>query len=394
MKPIHFSASIGRPGGDEAVDEVFNNEQLVNTVSIRAVGDDRALNGTNGNVATNAIGIIKLGQASLVKTLEEPVVDLEEQIVYNVRHQNLSTTMDYTGYKLLDVLPYDGDDRGSDFDGTYTVSLEISFPQYTSGKTVVNIHKLTGNTWRGKSAKDVDAGTLPAAIQTVSGGGSTTTVDLGGDAAAICVTGTLVAGDTYRMRVILTPANNRSGNIYFNNATAITNAGGTEEVLAPEVAAVVVYRTISGLAWEDSDKDGIRQNSEPALPNVKVSLYDKAASQPAKDVYNQTVPPVTTGADGTYRFTDLPQGVFYVVFEGTGGFVIGNYGVTLKHAGDTRLDSDVSGVYSGDTLTGAQSGDRTMPAKAAVGPNGFHAENVDAGFTSDPPPPRDRNSPR
>lgn len=58
--------------------------------------------------------------------------------------------------------------------------------------------------------------------------------------------------------------------------------------------------TISGLYWEDTNRDGIRQTSETKrLSGQKVYLYNKDGDQ---------VGMTTTGTDGTYRFDNLTIG--------------------------------------------------------------------------------------
>ncbi|MDR3278344.1 MAG: Cna B-type domain-containing protein, partial [Oscillospiraceae bacterium] len=392
LLPIHYSAWIGAAGGQDTgtyatgAREVTNNEKLVNTVTIQADGDGRVVHGTNHTLATYTIGIIKLGQAALMKMLEQPIVEMNEQIVYNVTHINTSKT-DYDGYKLLDILPYNNDFRGSSFHGTYTAKLELTFPVYSSGKTKVNIYELTDSAWNATSTVGDSLSLTAPSESDISGSADTATINLASTTTAVYIGGILGAGDQYKMRIILTPTGNRSGDVYSNNATAITAAGGEEVILAPQVAAVVVYRTVSGLAWEDRNGDGVRQSAqEPLLSGVKVTLL-KSDGDPAKDALNQTVQPQTTGADGAYSFENLAQGGYYVKFEGTAGFQIGNYTVSPKQAGSNRqLDSDVSKLEPAGSgaLVSAKTDNQTLPAKNLVGPYGYHIRNLDAGFV--PPP--------
>lgn len=64
--------------------------------------------------------------------------------------------------------------------------------------------------------------------------------------------------------------------------------------------------SISGLAWIDENKDGIRDNNEKVLQAVKVVLLDKEGKQVAE---------TTTSLAGTYKFDNLKQGEYTVVFE-------------------------------------------------------------------------------
>ena len=71
---------------------------------------------------------------------------------------------------------------------------------------------------------------------------------------------------------------------------------------------------ITGTAWIDSNKDGKRDSSEEILPNVTVILLNKADNTIVKDAESKEEKRVTTGSDGKYEFTNLPQGEYIVVF--------------------------------------------------------------------------------
>ena len=71
---------------------------------------------------------------------------------------------------------------------------------------------------------------------------------------------------------------------------------------------------ITGTAWIDSNKDGKRDLSEEILPNVTVILLNKADNTIVKDAESKEEKRVTTGSDGKYEFTNLPQGEYIVVF--------------------------------------------------------------------------------
>lgn len=64
--------------------------------------------------------------------------------------------------------------------------------------------------------------------------------------------------------------------------------------------------SISGLAWLDSNKDGIRQVEEKTLQLVKVILLDSKGNK---------VLETTTSLAGTYKFSNLDKGEYMVAFE-------------------------------------------------------------------------------
>jgi len=329
------------------------------------------------------VGIIKLGQNSLIKMVEATKVEIGEPIIYNVTQSNTGQ-IPYSGYRLLDVLPYHNDARGSKITGTYATTLEITFPTYAAGHiTSLDVYEL-GAAHQGKTVSDITSGDLSAPTQTVTANAGVTTISLNPSTAAVYLSGTLGPQENFKIRIILTPTGNAGGNVYQNDATALTAPGPAtplDELFAPPVSAVVVSRTISGMAWEDLNRDGIRQNGDPAIENVKVTLYDRATGNIAKDIFNQNIAPVYTDSNGAYRFENLAVGAYYVRFEGNGlAFVIGDYDVTLKNIGAKGYRSVVDGAYVSSLLNSADTGDYPLPAKALIGPYGYNETNLDAGF--------------
>ena len=90
--------------------------------------------------------------------------------------------------------------------------------------------------------------------------------------------------------------------------------------------------TISGVAWVDSNEDGARQSTEAILKNIRVILVNM---QKANAIDAETV----TGENGTYRFTNLKEGNYVVLFV----YDNSNYTVTqYKHNGvSENINSDV-----------------------------------------------------
>jgi len=119
--------------------------------------------------------------------------------------------------------------------------------------------------------------------------------------------------------------------------------------------------TVGGRVWEDSNADGIRQNGEPPLEGVTVTLYDAATDLERAQT--------TTDADGFYSFGGVTAGNYYLHFNpvtNAGG--VPNYqGVPQDQGADDSLDSDA------DPATGNTSDFAFDPVVGNI-------ENLDAGF--------------
>jgi hypothetical protein len=61
--------------------------------------------------------------------------------------------------------------------------------------------------------------------------------------------------------------------------------------------------TVNGTTWHDLNADGIDGDTEPGLPDVKVTLYDNDGDE---------VGTTTTGPNGVWTFIDMPPGTYHV----------------------------------------------------------------------------------
>lgn len=109
--------------------------------------------------------------------------------------------------------------------------------------------------------------------------------------------------------------------------------------------------TVGDRVFDDLDRDGIQDNGEPGVPDVRVELRDAAGT---------LVGSATTNSIGNYLFTDVVPGDYTITFVAPSGREF-----TLKDAGtDDGLDSDAdpgSGVT--DTFSVAPGADdRTRDA--------------------------------
>ena len=90
-------------------------------------------------------------------------------------------------------------------------------------------------------------------------------------------------------------------------------------------------KSISGLAWLDENKDGIKDIEEKTLQAVKVVLLDKEGKQVAE---------TTTSLAGTYKFADLQQGEYTVVFE----YDTEKYAVTKYQVSGAKEDTNSDAI--------------------------------------------------
>lgn len=90
---------------------------------------------------------------------------------------------------------------------------------------------------------------------------------------------------------------------------------GTEEPptdYPPEEEPENTY-SISGLAWLDENKNGIRDNNEDILQGIEVILLDSNGKIVTNEEQKEFS--TVTGITGTYKFTDIPKGEYIVAFK-------------------------------------------------------------------------------
>lgn len=103
--------------------------------------------------------------------------------------------------------------------------------------------------------------------------------------------------------------------------------------------AGIYYTAISKIGdfvWNDLDKDGIQDAGEPGIAGVTVILYTSTGV-----LYQSTI----TADNGSYLFTDVPAGSYYLVITQPAGYVI-----TTKDAGGDVVDSDFDPATSKTAL--------------------------------------------
>ena len=118
MPKIRYRATIGDES--DPTQDVADGDQLVNSAQITSTNDVREISPANGNVSTATVTVQKFGRSTLIKRVSTPEVDVDEDITYTIDYINDSEKA-LTDMNILDMLPYNGDLRGSTFHGSYTV---------------------------------------------------------------------------------------------------------------------------------------------------------------------------------------------------------------------------------------------------------------------------------
>ena len=85
--------------------------------------------------------------------------------------------------------------------------------------------------------------------------------------------------------------------------------------------------SISGLVWEDENRNGLRDGDEKTYSKIPVKLLNKDG---------KTIDSNTTASNGTYTFKNLNKGEYIVAFE----YDTSNFDVTKYKVGESSIDND------------------------------------------------------
>ncbi len=142
--------------------------------------------------------------------------------------------------------------------------------------------------------------------------------------------------------IVTLPAGNRY-NVQLSHATP-TIAGLDFGNFTPGQLSA---SSLSGFVYADTDRDGVQDANEVGLPNWTIQLFQNGAATPLQTV--------TTAADGSYFFGDLPGGSYRVVQSQQPTFV--DASITLGRvlpSGQSRGVTEGFNVFAGIELSGEE----------------------------------------
>ena len=287
--------------------------------------DEESINGTQFNVSANiyaspdkvgtekesdrtsqtSIQVINLSSHRLYKTVETPVIEKNGEIHFTVSYKN-NTDEIIPDFQMLDILPYNGDSRGTEYTGEYTLDRMVVTQQNENGETISNdnLEILYTNDERVRSevtSKDENLG---------EGWNRVNSETIKQKATAYVIKGEVGVQSSVTVDVYLKTNGNKGLDKYVNSATAQVYKE-TEEITTSNVTSQVVERSIEGIAWEDSNRNGVKDEEEKVLSNVEIKLTDELGQQ-VTDVNGDIVTSVRTDSNGYYKFENLPKGEYYV----------------------------------------------------------------------------------
>ena len=330
ITPIIFSAKI-----DE---ETPNGKQFETVALVEADKIGASLPSTR--TAKHSVQVTNLSSYSLYKTTETPIIEINGLIHYKITCIN-KTDDPIKDFQLLDILPYNGDNRGTNYNGTYTVK-NINVNLKNSSGTAVDASGLklyVSNEESVKTNTDVKDENLGLTSEWRETTGKT---DYDESLTAYALIGEIGPRNRLEVDIYLKTNGNRPRDVYKNSATAQIDKN-TEKMETSIILVQDIKRSVEGTVWFDSNKDGIMDDNEEKLQNVQVELLQEDGSQ-AVDIDGDKIEAVLTDADGHYEFENMVRGKYRIQVNITDD----EKEITLKDVGENK---EINSKFNEDRRT-------------------------------------------
>lgn len=344
---IHYSTTIGDASDPDH--DVKNNDSFTNHVEIQSKRNMAPPLADKAQMADVTIRVSRTHSTSLATRAQPLLNDIERPLGYTNMLGNYSKDEKTNPY-AVDVMPYLGDGSPSKYSGDYVMTgLNLGV---RNGASLDNAHVYftTDQKWRNVDATKITREQVEqwTEAKVDKRTGRVTIPDGYSKPVAWAFTSpSLPANARYDFSLSIKPTGNSASDMYVNRW-----ADGDNKV---DAVTQVVERKVNGVAWFDTNHDGIRQDSDRLLPDVNVTLVDGNG----RTVTSVNGKPCTTTTDrnGHYEIGSIPAGSgFKLRFTPKTGTAWHGQNVTVKNAKEaseaTDSDSDQENDSHGNMVAG------------------------------------------
>ena len=343
---IHYSTTIGDASDPDH--DVRNNDSFTNHASIRSKRNMAPPLAPKAQIADATIRVSRT-RASALATRAQPLLnDINRPLGYTNMLGNFSKDEKTDPY-AVDIMPCKGLNQ-SNYHGDYTLTGLTVKAGAGASMNGVRVYFTTDQKWRNVDATKITREQVQqwteATVNATTG--KVTIPDGYSKPVAWAFTSpSLPANARYDFILSIKPTGNKAADMYVNRW-----ADGDNKV---DAVTQVVERKVNGVAWFDTNHDGIRQDSDRLLADVNVTLVDANG----RTVTSVNGKPCTTTTDrnGHYEIGSIPAGSgFRLRFTPKTGTAWHGQNVTVKNAKEaseaTDSDSDQENDSHGDMVAG------------------------------------------
>lgn len=343
---IHYSTTIGDvsdPGHD-----VRNNDSFTNHASIQSKRNMAPPLAQKAQIADATVRVNRTHSSALATRADPLLNDINRPLGYRNMLGNFSKDEKTNPY-AVDVMPYKGLNQ-SNYHGDYTLAGLTVKAGAGASMNGVKVYFTTDQKWRNVDATKITREQVQQwAEATVNATtGKVAIPDGYGKPVAWAFTSpSLPANARYDFTLTFTPSDNKAADAYVNRWT-----DGDNKV---DAVTQVVERKVSGVAWFDTNHDGIRQDSDRLLADVTVTLVDGNGRTVTS--VNGKPCTATTDRNGRYEIVSIPAGSgFKLRFTPKTGTTWRGQHTTVKNAKEaseaTDSDSDEEDDAGGNMIAG------------------------------------------
>lgn len=343
---IHYSTTIGDASDPDH--DVRNNDSFTNHATIQSKRNMAPPLAPKAQIADATIRVSRT-RASALATRADPLLnDINRPLGYRNMLGNFSKDEKTDPY-AVDIMPYTGLNQ-SNYHGDYALTGLTVKAGAGASMNGVKVYFTTDQKWRNVDATKITREQVQqwteATVNATTG--KVTIPDGHSKPVAWAFTSpSLPANARYDFSLSIKPTGNSASDMYVNRW-----ADGDNKV---DAVTQVVERKVNGVAWFDTNHDGVREDTDRLLPDVNVTLVD-ANGRTVTSVDGKPCT-ATTDRNGHYEIGSIPAGSgFKLRFTPKTGTAWHGQNVTVKNAKEaseaTDSDSDRENDSHGDMVAG------------------------------------------
>lgn len=343
---IHYSTTIGDASDPDH--DVRNNDSFTNHATIQSKRNMAPPLAPKAQIADATIRVSRT-RASALATRADPLLnDINRPLGYRNMLGNFSKDEKTDPY-AVDIMPYRGLNQ-SNYHGDYALTGLTVKAGAGASMNGVKVYFTTDQKWRNVDATKITREQVQqwteATVNATTG--KVTIPDGYSKPVAWAFTSpSLPANARYDFSLSIKPTGNSASDMYVNRW-----ADGDNKV---DAVTQVVERKVNGVAWFDTNHDGVREDTDRLLPDVNVTLVD-ANGRTVTSVDGKPCT-ATTDRNGHYEIGSIPAGSgFKLRFTPKTGTAWHGQNVTVKNTKEaseaTDSDSDRENDSHGDMVAG------------------------------------------
>lgn len=343
---IHYSTTIGAASDPDH--DVRNNDSFTNHATIQSKRNMAPPISSKAQTADATVRVSRTRATALATRADPLLNDINRPLGYTNMLGNFSKDEKTDPY-AVDVMPYTGLNQ-SNYHGDYVMAGLTVKAGAGASMNGVKVYFTTDQKWRNVDATKITREQVTqwteATVNATTG--KVTIPDGYSKPVAWAFTSpSLPANARYDFSLSIKPTSNKAADSYANRWTDGDNT--------VDAVTQVVERKVNGVAWFDTNHDGIRQDSDRLLADVTVTLVDgNGRTVTSVDGKPCTA---TTDRNGHYEIGSIPAGSgFKLRFTPKTGTAWHGQNVTVKNAKDaseaTDSDSDREDDSHGNMVAG------------------------------------------